>query len=162
MWRNSIAGMRDMYLTRSSDGGRTFAPAAKLGKGTWPLKGCPMDGGSLAISPAGRIATIWRRDNDILFASDQGQAETRLGSGRNPWAAATVAGTYFVWVQARHAPLQLLMPGTKQPLELAPRANDAVVAAAASGKGPVVAAWEEQRGKGSAIICQVIVRDPQP
>jgi hypothetical protein len=36
MWRNSIDGNRDMYLTISEDGGRTFGKAQKLGQGTWP------------------------------------------------------------------------------------------------------------------------------
>jgi hypothetical protein len=35
MWRNSLAGARDMYLSTSSDGGKTFAAAQKLGLGEW-------------------------------------------------------------------------------------------------------------------------------
>jgi hypothetical protein len=37
MWRNQLAGSRDMYLTTSADGGRSFAAAQKLGQGTWQL-----------------------------------------------------------------------------------------------------------------------------
>ena len=47
MWRNSIAGNRDMYMTRSDDGGQTYMEAWKLGTGTWRLNACPMDGGDL-------------------------------------------------------------------------------------------------------------------
>ena len=32
------AGLRDMYVASSPDGGKTFGKAAKLGTGTWPLK----------------------------------------------------------------------------------------------------------------------------
>ncbi len=35
MWRNDLAGARDMYLVSSPDGGRTFGPPLKLGEGTW-------------------------------------------------------------------------------------------------------------------------------
>ena len=41
MWRNSLKGARDLYLANSSDGGKTFGAAEKLGRGTWPLEGLP-------------------------------------------------------------------------------------------------------------------------
>jgi hypothetical protein len=72
MWRNSLGGSRDMYLASSSDGGATFGKAAKLGKGTWPLDACPMDGGYLAVSPKGDIFTAWRRDNEVFLTSASG------------------------------------------------------------------------------------------
>ena len=53
MWRNSLDGARDMFVSESRDGGRTFSNARKLGSGTWPLKACPMDGGHLAFDAAG-------------------------------------------------------------------------------------------------------------
>ena len=55
MWRNWLNGSRDMFAALSSDGGKTFATAQKLGSGTWKLNGCPMDGGSIAVrSPLDR------------------------------------------------------------------------------------------------------------
>lgn len=45
MFRNAIEGARDLYLTRSHDGGRMFEPAARLGSGTRKLEACPMDAG---------------------------------------------------------------------------------------------------------------------
>lgn len=62
MWRNWIAGSRDMYTVSSADGGKTFAAPAKLGLGTWPLNGCPMDGGGLA-GPY----SIWRRASAVYY-----------------------------------------------------------------------------------------------
>ena len=38
MFRNWISGSRDLYIINSKDGGKTFGPAQKLGKGTWKLK----------------------------------------------------------------------------------------------------------------------------
>lgn len=94
MWRNSLAGARDMYVASSSDGGRTFSPAKKLGTGTWPLKACPMDGGYLAASPKGEIFAAWRRDSDVFSTSPQRQEEQRLGAGRQPWIKLTGNGPY--------------------------------------------------------------------
>src|SRR4051812_30324045 len=37
MWRNSIAGNRDLYVAASRDGGQTFGRAVKLGTGSWEL-----------------------------------------------------------------------------------------------------------------------------
>lgn len=156
MWRNSLAGNRDMYLCRSRDGGKTFTPAEKLGSGSWPLKACPMDGGAVAISPSGKIFTAWRRDNEVFAAQPGAERESNLGRGRNPWTTATAEGQYTVWVQDRHAPLMLLAPGSQRPHQLAAKANDPVIATSSRGPGPVVVAWEEQRGKGTAIVCQRI------
>ncbi|MEJ7682118.1 MAG: sialidase family protein [Segetibacter sp.] len=47
MFRNWLNGSRDLYVIKSSDGGKSFAQAQKLGKGSWKLNGCPMDGGGL-------------------------------------------------------------------------------------------------------------------
>jgi hypothetical protein len=84
MWRNSLAGSRDMFLTTSSDGGATFVAAVKLGTGTWPLKACPMDGGYVAVSPQGRIFTAWTRNNEIFLTNGETSNEWRIGAGRQP------------------------------------------------------------------------------
>ena len=52
MWRNWLGGSRDMWAAMSTDGGKTFPKPTKLGTGSWPLKGCPMDGSSIAFAPA--------------------------------------------------------------------------------------------------------------
>lgn len=80
MFRNSVEGNRDMYVARARDG-RTFEPAVKLGTGTWPLQGCPMDGGAVVLSPDGVVAT-WRRE-DGVFLTTGTVAEQRLGTGRD-------------------------------------------------------------------------------
>lgn len=41
MWRNSLKGLRDMYVVVSTDGGKSFGSAWKLGTGSWPLEACP-------------------------------------------------------------------------------------------------------------------------
>jgi hypothetical protein len=95
MFRNSLDGNRDMYLVRSSDGGKTFAAVEKLGRGSWTLNGCPMDGGSLVFQNES-IASVWRRENAI-FAAAPGAEERKLGSGRHPVVVATKRGAVAVW-----------------------------------------------------------------
>lgn len=133
MWRNWLGGMRDMYLAVSSDGGETFR-AEKLGRGEWPLKACPMDGGGVAIDGA-NIFTVWRRDQTIYLARP-GQAERELGSGRD--AAVAVAGgrVYTAWSSAEG--LRFRVDG-----DMRPTRAGAYVDLAVSG-GRVIAAWEHQ------------------
>lgn len=96
MWRNWLGGNRDMYLARSEDGGKTFESALKLGTGNWPLKGCPMDGGSVIIS-SNQVVAVWRRENR-LFASSMDLPETLLSeSGTQPIVTRTKTGFDFLW-----------------------------------------------------------------
>jgi hypothetical protein len=81
MFRNWLGGARDLYCSRSDNGGAEFAPAVKLGKGSWPLEGCPMDGGAITIDQQGKIHTTWRRENE-LFYCQPGMPEQAIGKGR--------------------------------------------------------------------------------
>ncbi|HEY0652643.1 MAG TPA: hypothetical protein VGD65_05925 [Chryseosolibacter sp.] len=82
MFRNWLRGSRDLYLITSIDGGQNFSDAQKLGNGTWPLKGCPMDGGGLSIDSKNQIQTAWQRDG-VVFYCRPGQPEQRMGDGRH-------------------------------------------------------------------------------
>ncbi len=81
MFRNWLQDNRDLYLTRSDDGGHTFNPAQKLGNGTWKLNGCPMDGGSLAVNKDGEIQTVWRREGKV-YAAMPAMPEKEIGEGK--------------------------------------------------------------------------------
>lgn len=151
MWRNSLKGARDVYLCRSDDGGATFGRAEKLGRATWPLDACPMDGGAIAIGPKGEVETAWRRA-DRVYRAAPGRAERELGTGQQPWIAAGPEGSYIVWIGRRPGPLQVIAPGASEPLTLARSANDPVVTAAPGGRGPVVAAWETGQGIAAAVL----------
>lgn len=140
MFRNSSEGARDMYLASSQDG-KTFAPAEKLGHGTWPLNACPMDGGGLAVDHTGSLVSIWRRDKEVFLAKP-GAAEKLLAAGKDASVLVTRKGTYAVWTSgtAVHA----LLPGK----------SEAVVVDAAGGFGQLVAlpdggalaVWESPKG----------------
>ena len=138
MFRNALDGFRDLYLTSSLDGGRTFERAAKLGNGTWKLDGCPMDGGGLAVDGGGTIGTVWRREKDVFFARP-GQPERRVGTGRDPALALGRAGAWSV-VFRDEAGISLGVgksPGTRA---LAPGAQAPVLVALDDGSW--LAAWE--------------------
>jgi len=81
MFRNWLNGSRDLYLLKSVNGGNSFAPAQKLGMGTWKLNGCPMDGGGILISHAGNIETTWQRKGNIYYCLP-GKPEVSVGPGR--------------------------------------------------------------------------------
>ncbi len=157
LWRNDLAGARDMYLCSSSDGGRTFGNAVKLGKGTWPLTRCPMDGGGLAGDDTGAVQTIWRREKEI-FRCDAGKDEELLGRGEQGWAAFGPGGFYLAWIEARHGALRARVPGDVVPAVLSATASDPCVAAAPTGKGPVVVVWEE--GKHGALTLRAAFLSP--
>ncbi|HEY0743058.1 MAG TPA: hypothetical protein VGD40_16435 [Chryseosolibacter sp.] len=82
MFRNWLKGSRDLYLTTSTDGGKTFSKAQKLGNGTWQLKGCPMDGGGVAIDSKNQTHTAWQREG-IVYYAQPGQPEQKIGDGRH-------------------------------------------------------------------------------
>jgi len=141
MFRNALEGARDLHVTRSRDGGRTFEPAVKLGSGTWKLEACPMDGGGVGIDPRGAVVTAWRRETE-LFVARPGQPEERLGTGRDPVIAVGADGTWSVAWQgddglmirdARHPEPRRLTEGGQAPALLA------------LPEGSLLAAWE--RGK---------------
>lgn len=81
MFRNWLMNSRDLYVITSSNGGRSFSEAQKLGNGTWPLKGCPMDGGGLSIDAHNNIRTAWQREGQIFYA-EPGMPEEKIGEGR--------------------------------------------------------------------------------
>lgn len=155
MWRNSLDGNRDMYLSTSTDAGQTFSTAAKLGTGAWKLDACPMDGGSLAAIN-GSATTIWRRDRQVFTAVSQDNGEQKLGSGEQPWATAASDGAYLVWLTRRGGDLWLKRPHEAKPIKLAAGASDPVIAAPLTAAGPVIAVWEVRQGKEVSIVAQAI------
>lgn len=143
MFRNSLAGARDLYVTRSADG-RSFSAAEKQGTGTWTLNACPMDGGGIGLTPAGP-ATVWRREGDI-FLTTPGVAEQRLGTGRDPSLALAPSGVDVAWTTPEGV---RLWRGAGSIL-LGPGRFPAVVAF----PGHTLAAWEHQ----GQIVTKVVVR----
>lgn len=155
MWRNSLGGNRDMYLAASHDKGETFAPAFKLGEGSWLLNACPMDGGALAAMATGKIFTVWRRDQEILLTDGGLHKERSIGMGMQPWVAANWQRVYAVWLTRRGSGLNFAKSPEYKPTVLAEQAQFPVVAANPMGKGPVVAAWETGGGRPQIKIARI-------
>ena len=59
-WRHVFPGnVRDIALTKSSDGGRTFAPPVRMGEDDWVLNGCPENGPAVALDHTNAIHVVW-------------------------------------------------------------------------------------------------------
>lgn len=132
MWRNWLAGSRDMYLTKSGDGSQ-FTMPQKLGHGTWKLNGCPMDGGGIAASANG-VVTAWRREMSIYLAKP-GEAEVKIGEGTDVALAAGKLGTHAVWVTPES--LEFRGPRDKTPRALGVKGSFPAVAALPDGSALV-------------------------
>jgi hypothetical protein len=138
MFRNAAEGARDLYVTRSADGGKTFDRAKRLGSDSWKLDACPMDGGGLAVDDIGHVTTVWRRELDIFTTEGEGRPERSLGSGRNPTVAVGSKGPYVAWT--RDGAVLLAKPRAGGPESLA--ADGAFPSMVALGDGSVLVAWE--------------------
>ena len=136
MWRNVIDGSRDFYAASSTDGIH-FAPARKLGSGTWKLDACPMDGGGLVIEE-GKTISAWRRETDIYLA--EGATEILIGPGKDvALARAAKHQTYLAWT--RDGGIEALTPKSAEPVKIA-REGGFVTLLALPKDGGVLAAWE--------------------
>lgn len=134
MFRNSLDGNRDMYVTRSRDAA-TFAPAAKLGTGTWTLQACPMDGGDVGFGADDVVAT-WRRE-DGIFLTIGSMTEQRLGTGRDPVVGQAGRARDVAWSGAEGV---VLMRNEGQPSPLGPGRFPSLLAFARH----TVVAWEHR------------------
>jgi len=137
MWRNWLAGSRDMYLTRSRDG-VNFSKPEKLGAGTWPLNACPMDGGGLAVSDS-KVVTAWRRGENV-FLDEPGKPETQIGTGKDIALAMAGDRSYVIWTNG--TAIEYWTGGKTEVLSKA----GAFPALTALPNGGLLAAWEENGG----------------
>ena len=151
MFRNSLAGSRDMYVATSKNGGKAFTAAKKIGQGTWKLDACPMDGGMLTAGSKDSLVTVWRRDGEIFTASTGGR-EQLLGRGEQPWITYSASGPVIVWTTGREGDLLVQSPAFKQPKKLAGAARDPMVSSAANGEGPVIVCWESKLNGQSVVL----------
>jgi hypothetical protein len=134
MWRNSVGGMRDMYLATSRDGA-TFSVPRKLGNGTWHLNACPMDGGGLAISPS-KILTAWRRETGV-FLDEPGRPERQVGTGKDVALALSGNRVYAAWVDG--SKVEAWIDGKTEMLS----ESGAFPSLTSMPGGGVLAAWEQ-------------------
>ncbi len=143
MWRNSIAGSRDLWMTTRARGAKHFTTAKKLGEGTWKLNGCPMDGGKIVALGGGIFGSVWQRAGDVFFAPTEGP-EVLLGKGKQPVAVAHGAETIVLWQQGTDL-VSVRKPGD-EPMKQAADARFASVIALPDSKA-IVLAYEQDPAK---------------
>jgi hypothetical protein len=97
MFRNWLKGNRDLYFISSNDGGKIFGNAHKLGNGSWALKGCPMDGGGIAVDN-NFVNTVWNREGKI-YADKPGAPEQQIGEGRSCTITSIDDKRVYAWVE---------------------------------------------------------------
>jgi hypothetical protein len=145
MFRNLIRGNRDLYLIRSDDDGKTFNQAEKLGKGSWKLDGCPMDGGGLVIDDHGNPQTVWRRENK-LYRCEPGKTEQEIGEGRSCGLTSVNAKNLYTWTENGEV-VCLPASGNKQHL-----GKGAFPVIQAINKTQAVCVWEDDNQLHAATI----------
>jgi hypothetical protein len=74
VWRKVFPGdIRDMVVSASRDGGRSFAPPALVSADRWRIAACPHRGGAVGVDARGRLYASWYTEGaggrpDLLFA----------------------------------------------------------------------------------------------
>ena len=134
-------GSRDLYFISSSDQGKNFTAAQKLGVGTWQLKGCPMDGGGISIGQSNEIQTAWQRENQVFYATP-GKMEQSLGEGR----AVGLNGKLIYWQKGADL---IIKPINGQPTQVG---QGTALSAIELKDGSVLAVWQQDAN----IIYQAI------
>lgn len=148
LFRNSLDGNRDMYIVTSNDGGKTFLPAKRLGLTHWSLNACPMDGGMIAVGNKAKVTTVWRRAGELFFTNDSSQ-ESRLGTGEQPWVAATSQGPTAVWTEGRVGKLRMRLLQEPNSKVLDEQARDPMIVSQGDN---AVACWESIGDSNTAIV----------
>lgn len=155
-WRHVFAGnMRDMGFTMSRDGGKTFAPLARVNQDGWSIQGCPDDGPAMAVDAQGAVHLVWPTVQNemglLLYATTRDGVSfskpvpvPTLGSPKpsHPQIAIDAAGTVFIaWDEVRGGVRRAAvkaMQGNSPAQELGDATSYPVMAAADSG---LVTAW---------------------
>lgn len=138
MFRNWLMGARDMYVVSSMDQGQSFGSARKLGKGSWKLNACPMDGGALGMDGSGSVTAVWRREDTVFTGYDR-----VLGTGRQPWMAPGKDLPFVVWESDKG--ITSLSHGL-----MSPNGTSPVVASTGSGKW-AIASWAHNGIKAAKL-----------
>ncbi len=153
LFRNSLAGNRDMYLVSSHDNGKTFDAAIRLGHDQWELNACPMDGGMLAVDDRQHVTTVWRRGGTIYATIDRPNAETVVGKGEQAWVVAKGNQSFAVWTTGREGDLIFSRLRSSDSTKLGASSRDPVIITGASAESPLLVFWEHRLGSKTEIMC---------
>lgn len=150
MWRNSIEGSRDMWMTTRTKGAAAFGVAKKIGDGTWKLNACPMDGGRILALGRGHFGAVWMRNGEVFISRGE-SSEFNLGKGKQPVAVHTGnAPPMVIWQQGADLVTLASLHGA-EPVKHATDARFPSVIALPNGKG-VLLAYERGPAKGATTV----------
>ncbi|MES2108947.1 MAG: hypothetical protein V4577_09385 [Bacteroidota bacterium] len=139
MFRNWLNGSRDLYVTRSSDQGKSFSPAVKMGMDTWKLNGCPMDGGGLRISPSNVVQTIWQRKGMVYYCQP-GQPEVFIANGRSCGISGSGDNTFITYQNSDTVKLVSVKRRLTTPI-----GNGGFLKSAVLPNDKIICVWEQDK-----------------
>ena len=167
-FRNDIDDLRDMFLIRTADAGRSFSAPAPLEHTGWKLPNCPMDGPSIAVDTSGSVHAAWMSganipgipaaskiqpdDSKVLYTTTApGSTAARppvvLGAGHHPRLALSRAGDTFITWHDRSICLARIAKGGQEPAQILKLAGDkgapSYPSIAAEPGGGVYCAWQQ-------------------
>ncbi len=143
MWRNSIDGSRDMWMSTRAQGAAQFTAAHKVGEGTWKLNACPMDGGRIVALGGGKFGAIFQRAGEVFYAADTGP-EVSLGKGKQPIAMLAGREPLMFWQDG--SDLVSVKGSGQAPTKCATDARFAVASLLPGGRG-ILLAYEQGPAK---------------
>lgn len=112
-YRTSVDGVKDVLLLRADGPEAPFHPVFSAGQ-PWPMRGCPRDGPSLAVSPDGaEVLMLWTRGEELFMASRG--LPVALGKGSGHFAAADASGDLVAGWNDGHQTRLLTSEGTELP-----------------------------------------------
>jgi hypothetical protein len=178
LWRKVFPGdVRDMVVSRSSDGGRTFAPASLVHADNWKITACPHRGGRLAADAKGRAYAVWYTEAttdrpDVLFAvAADGRRfgpprRVNTSSGSVPDHARLAVGSdgrgIVVWEDSTAVRRRILLRSigeggrTLGPVRTLSQAIKAWAPDVAVVPGGFLVAWHEERFPSTRTVVQHI------
>lgn len=139
MFRNVVAGARDMYLTIWDLDGAVSNPH-RVGTSSWKINACPMDGGGVARR-GDKTVTAWRRDT-IVDLDEPGRPEIALGDGKDVALTFSNKGPYVAW--SGLSGIQLHRPGEAHASSVSSSLNGGFPALTSLSDGSILVAWEQE------------------
>lgn len=181
-WRKVFPGdVRDMVLSRSGDGGRTFGAATLVHADGWTITACPHRGGQVAADARGRLYAVWYTEGaagrpDVLLAV--APAGRRFGTPQrvHTWTASlpdqprlAVDGSgrgIVVWEDSTAVRRRILLRSIVQggrslgPVRALSRAIKAWAPAVAVAPDGFLVAWhEEQFPSTKTVVLRVTAKE---
>jgi hypothetical protein len=159
MWRNKLAGNRDMYALMVDRGeGPDAEQAIPLDTGHWELEACPMAGGGVAAGADGRILTFWRRGRGLYTATPGLGEVDAVGEGRETLAAAGPDGFHLVWTDSEGQVMTAFdaRAGAERTGRPLGHGGNLAVGGAPDGRGPVAVVWESGKEGPANLVYAVL------